>query len=194
MAAFAYNEPYKASSVLLTLAIHAIFFAALYLGVNWQAQQQEGMEVELWGELPQPNTPPAPAAHTAAPAPAKPVPAKPAPAEQPAPSPKADIGLAEKKKKTVTSKPKQAAKPESKKKPTQAELKRMQEDQQAAEQGADLAANQQLAAKKEKDTQAAQANAAIRSEVEKYKGLISSKIRHNIVPWTWRMTQRRYLW
>jgi colicin import membrane protein len=181
MAAFVYNEPYKYSSVLLTLAMHAIFFTALYLGVNWQVRQPEGMEVELWGELPETNAHPAPMAPPAETPPPKPVQAKPKPAETPAPPAKSDIDLAGGKKKTEVSKPKEATKPEQKKKPSKAELKRNQEDMQVADQGADVAVSKEQADNKEKAALAAKANAAIKSEVEKYKELIRSKIRNNIV-------------
>ncbi|HEY5995331.1 MAG TPA: cell envelope integrity protein TolA [Gallionellaceae bacterium] len=176
MSTLAYQEPYRFSAGLMTLVIHALFFALLYLGVNWQVQQPQGMEVEIWSELPETSIPPA-APPSVMPPPA-PEHAKPKAAEQSAPPAKADIELKDKKKKTEVEK---AAKPEAKKKPTRAEQKRMQEDILAMDQQAEAVTTQELTANQAKAAQAAKANAAITSEVEKYRALISSKIRSKIV-------------
>ncbi len=175
MSALAYQEPNRLSSGLLTLAVHAVFLAALYLGVNWQVKQPQGMEVELWGELPDANASPAPAAP---PVQTPPVKAEPKPAEQPAPPPKADIDLADKKKKAEA---KKTVKPEPKKKLTKAEQQRAQEDMQAMEKQAETVTAQGKEANQEKAALAAKANAAITSEVEKYRALIIAKIRSKIV-------------
>jgi colicin import membrane protein len=176
MSTLAYNEPYRVSAGLLTLLMHAVFFALMYLGVNWQVKQPQGMEVELWSELPEnthPLAPPPPAPLPAA------EPAKPKAAEKATPPAKADIELTDKtKKKTEAKKP---AKPEPKKKLTKAQQQRIQEDMQASEKEAEAAASQAQAENKAKAAQSAKAQAAIKSEVEKYRGLISAKIRSRIV-------------
>jgi colicin import membrane protein len=53
--AFSYSEPYKLPAGLLALVVHAVFFAILYLGVNWHNDQPQGMEVEIWSALPVPQ-------------------------------------------------------------------------------------------------------------------------------------------
>lgn len=176
------REPYKISSALLTLAVHAIFFVVLYLGLNWHSAQPEGMQVELWGQLPEaPAMPAAAAPPPSAPPkvePSKVESPKPAPVVKPAAPPKAAIQMPDKKRKIEPEKPKEAPKPPPKpKKMTKAEQKQAMEDMQALEQqqDRDLAARQQQAA------QAAKAASAIASEQQKYMGLISAKIRRNIV-------------
>ncbi len=169
------REPYKISSGLLTMAVHVLFFGMLYLGVNWHAEQPEGMQVELWGQLPAEAAPPVPAAPPP-PAPAKPEPVKPAEPAKPAPA-KAAIQMPGKKTKPEPKPAKEPAKPEPKKKTTQAERKQANEDMQAMEQQE----QQDLATREAREAQAAKAAAAISSEQEKYMGLISAKIRRNIV-------------
>lgn len=176
MSTLAYNEPHKISAGLLTLVIHALFLALLYLGVSWQVKQPEGMEVELWGELPETSPPPA-IQPPAAPAPA-PEHAKPKAVEKPAPPAKADIELAEKKKKAEV---KKTAKPEPKTKPSKADQKRMQEDILAMDKQAETVTAKELAASKDRAALAAKENAAITSEEQKYKALISARIRSKIV-------------
>lgn len=171
------HDPYKLSSGLLTLCVHAFFFVMLYLGVSWQTQQPEGMQVELWGQLPQ--APAMPAHVEAAPPPPEKVqPPKPREAVKPPPAPeKPAIQLPAKKPAAEIKKPKEAPKPEKKKPVTKAEQKRMAEDMRALEQQE----QQVLEAREAKDALAAKAAAAISSEEQKYRGLISAKIRRNIV-------------
>lgn len=176
MTALAYHEPYKFTAALATLAIHAIFFAVLYLGVNWQVKPPEGMEVEIWDSLPQTENPPAQQPPVAQPAP----PPKPQEMEKPVPPKKADIELAEKKKKPpVTQKP--APKPEPKKALSKAERRKLDEDIKALDQQQQKTDAQEQAARVAKAEQAAAAGAAVTSEIEKYKGLIRSRIRRKLV-------------
>lgn len=177
MSTLATHEPYRFSAGLLTLAVHAAFLVLLYMGVNWQVKQPEGMEVELWGELPDTLPPPPPAYRPETPPP--PVePAKPKAVEKAAPPAKADIELAEKKKKAET---KKTAKPEPKKKLTKAERERMQADLLAMDKQAETVDAKEKEASNKRAALAEKANAAIKSEVDKYKGLIRSKIRSKIV-------------
>lgn len=171
------REPYKISSGLLTLAVHILFFGILYLGLNWHSAQPEGMQVELWGQLPEAPAMPVQAAPPPPAAPAKVEPPKPAEAAKPAAPPKAAIEMPEKKRKIEEKKPKEAAKPAKPKKMTKAEQKQATEDMHALEQEQDM----DLAARQQQAAQAAKAAAAVASEQQKYMGLISAKIRRNIV-------------
>lgn len=58
------HEPYKLPAGLLALAVHAVFFALLYLGFSWQTQPPATMSVELWDSIPsapaEPVAPPPP--------------------------------------------------------------------------------------------------------------------------------------
>jgi len=184
MSALAYHEPYKFSAALLTLLVHAAFFALLYFGVNWQVKQPEGMEVELWQSLPEAENaaaPPGPPVAEAAP------PARQQQAEQPAPPAHADIEMQEKKKKPPV-KPKEQVKPEPKKTPTKAERQQALKEMQALDRQQDLADQQEQARREAQAARAAQqaadakaAAAAVKGEVDKYTGLIRSKIRRYIV-------------
>ncbi|HKB60314.1 MAG TPA: cell envelope integrity protein TolA [Gallionellaceae bacterium] len=168
------REPYKTSSGLLTLAVHLLFFGMLYLGVNWRTEQPQGMQVELWGHLPQQQVMPA----AAAPAPPPPQAERPRPAEpaKQAP-PKAAIQMPAKKLKPEVKKPAPAPTPPQPQKMTKAQREQAQADMRAMEQMEDT----DLASREIQDAQAARAAAAISSEQEKYMGLISAKIRRNIV-------------
>lgn len=171
------REPYKISSGLLTLAVHVLFFGGLYLGVSWHSAQPEGMQVELWGQLPEAQPIP-PHAAPPPPTPPKVEPVKPAESAKPAAPPKAAIQLPEKARKTEEKKPTEAAKPPPKpKKMTKAQQKQAMEDMQALEQQQDM----DLAARQEQAALAAKAAAAIASEQQKYMGLISARIRSHIV-------------
>lgn len=183
MGALAYKEPYKFSAGLLTLLAHTLFFSVLYFGVNWSVQQPQGMEVDLWANLPEtdnlspPVTPPAemqPASLQ------KVESAKPKEVEKPAPTVKAEIDMTEKKKKPLV-KPKQIVKPEPRKKLTESEQNRAQKEMQELINQQEPSEQQERARRAEHAAQAAAGAAAITGEVEKYKGLIGSKIRHNIV-------------
>lgn len=113
---YTYSDPYKLPAGLLALAAHALLFALLYFGVKWQVQPPQGMEVELWSDLPElniatPKSEPQQQAESA----------KPRELEKPVAA-KADIELAKKKK--------QPPKAEAKPKPpmTKAERKKAQAD------------------------------------------------------------------
>lgn len=166
-----YREQYKLSSGLLTLGVHLLFFGMLYLGLNWHAEQPEGMQVELWGQLPQSQTLPAPSAPP--PPPAQAAQPKPQQAEQQAPR-KAAIEMQAKRVKPAA---KQTSETPKKQKMTKAQREQAMADMRAMEQLED----KDLSTRESQDAQAAKAAAAISSEQEKYMGLISAKIRRNIV-------------
>lgn len=167
-----YHEPNKISSGLLTLVVHALFFGMLYFGLQWHYEQPEGMQVELWGNLPQQQVLPVRSAPPPPPSPAAQQP-KPAQAEQQVPK-KAAIEMQAKKVKSAAKKPDEKPK---KHKMSKAQRKQAMADMRAMEQLED----KNLANREAQDAQAAKAAAAISSEVEKYMGLISAKIRRNIV-------------
>lgn len=167
MASVAAYDPaasYRVSAGLLTLLVHVVFFGLLYLGVNWKAQQPQGMMVDLWSDLPVMESVP-PRAAPAAPPMEEVV--KPRAAEKLDSKPEIDLG---KKKKTERAKEKEEVKPQPKAKEKQPrESKAMQE----------------LLGQAERDEQQSRARqvaglAAITGEMEKYKGLIRSKVRSKI--------------
>ncbi|MGH8704524.1 MAG: energy transducer TonB [Burkholderiales bacterium] len=55
------SDPGLGSSVLLALAVHALLFAVLFLGVRWQNRPPEAVVVELWREPPPAPVEPKPA-------------------------------------------------------------------------------------------------------------------------------------
>ncbi len=182
MSAAVYAEPYKLPAGALALAVHAAFFALLYFGISWRAEPPQGMVVDIWDSLPEMKNIPAKVTppEEAQPEPLKPVePPKPVETQklakpaQPAEPHKADIELAEKKK--------QKAKLDEIKK--QMEQKKIieAEKMRAAQAEQERIRTVQAEQERARAEQAAKAAAAIASEIGKYKELIRSKIRHNIV-------------
>jgi colicin import membrane protein len=183
----------------LALAVHAAFFALLYLGVNWHIEPPQGMVVEMWESLPEPKVVPARIAPPPVeqPEPAMPVvPPKLVEPERPVLPPKADIQLREMKKPKVkpvevkkppppTKKPVEIKKPVPQKIPEvpKVDLKALAEQQALAEQRvqAELKARAEQNAQAElARTRAAQAG-ALGKLMDEYIGKIRGKIRSNIV-------------
>lgn len=184
----------RAISGAAAFVMHALFFALLVIGVNWQKKQPDSaMIVDLWNNLPpvaQPKADPAPPPEAKPepeppkPAPkveAKPPPPAPVPKAEPKPAPKPvtkpDIALKEKEDKDRKLKEQAAA----------AETKKRQEDQaraEAAKQQQAQEAEARRAAQEQADAQkklAAQAAAAQAKMVDEYKRRIADKIKRFIV-------------
>lgn len=77
-------QPGSVRAVFLALVVHAVFFALIVFGVNWQSAPPAPVEVELWDKLPKVPVPEA--AKPPEPPPPEPEPAK--PVEPPPPPPK----------------------------------------------------------------------------------------------------------
>ncbi|MEO7741590.1 MAG: cell envelope integrity protein TolA [Usitatibacter sp.] len=71
-------------AVFLALVVHAVFFALIVFGVNWQSAPPAPVEVELWANLPKVPAPPPPQEPAASPAPT-PEPARPVETTPPPP-------------------------------------------------------------------------------------------------------------
>jgi colicin import membrane protein len=183
--AYTYTEPYKLPSGLLAVLVHGMFFAVLFLGVNWHSKPPESMEVEIWDSLPVTQTEPA----KIEPLPVPPIevakPVEPPSPVEVTPPPKAEIELIDKKK--TKNKPAQPPKVVENK---QAQLKLAEQVQ--AEQAAQAAQSLQTV----KDAQAALIAKAAQAEQERlraaraseitrivndYGNRIKAKIRRNIV-------------
>jgi colicin import membrane protein len=166
------SRPYWLSAGVLTLIVHVMFLAMLYLGVRWRVQPPQGLEVDLWSELPQ-NVAPAPAAPPPPP-PAPPEVVKEQPVKQPA-TPAPDINVADKKQdqKKEKEKEKEKEKPDAKTKQADAARKDRMDMR-------DLMGQAERVDRKSRAAQSAE-QVAISGEVGKAKDMIRSKIRHNIV-------------
>ncbi|HXF80820.1 MAG TPA: hypothetical protein VN598_18270 [Usitatibacter sp.] len=72
-------QPGRVRSVILAIVVHAIFFAFIFFGVNWQSREAAPYQAELWDKLPavQPKQAPPKAE------PPKPAPEPPKPAPEP---------------------------------------------------------------------------------------------------------------
>lgn len=176
MSAAVYDEPYKLPAGALALAVHAMFFALLYFGVNWRAEPPQGMVVDIWESLPAPEA----ARVRVEPPPAEPLPVEqvepPKPSEppklvEPVEPPKADIELAEKKKK-------KAKLAEVEKQLEQKKIIDAKKAQQAAQAEQRVRAEQAAQAERER-VRAEQAAAG--KMVDEHKARIIAKIRRNIV-------------
>lgn len=180
-----------------TVLVHGLLLALLLMSFQWKTVKPMSIaEVELWDSIPTPQTqaqvkPPEP--EPPAPTPESPKvvePVKPEPKPEPAPEPKADIQVKkaipkpEKVEKTKPEKVKQE-KPKSEPKPEKQDPEALKKLQQAllAE---DAKVEKQEVAKPaaspsgDKTAQKAQAGVTNPTEMAKYVGLISSKIRQHV--------------
>jgi len=182
---------------VFTLVVHGLLLALLLVSFQWKTVKPMSIaEVELWDSVPTPKaqaevTPPEPPAPT--PEPPKVVePVKAEPKPEPAPEPKAEIQVKkvqpkpekiEKPKPVKEEKPKPEPKPEPK--PVKQDPEALKKLQQAllAE---DAKAEKQEVAKPaasptgDKTAQKAQAGTPNPTEMAKYVGLISAKIRQHV--------------
>jgi colicin import membrane protein len=180
-----------------TVLVHGLLLTLLLMSFQWKTVKPMSIaEVELWDSIPTPQTeaqvkPPEP--EPPAPTPESPKvvePVKPEPKPEPAPEPKADIQVKkaipkpEKVEKTKPEKVKQE-KPKSEPKPEKQDPEALKKLQQAllAE---DAKVEKQEVAKPaaspsgDKTAQKAQAGVTNPTEMAKYVGLISSKIRQHV--------------
>ncbi len=167
--AYSYSEPYKLPAGALALVVHAAFFALLYFGVNWHAEPPQGMAVDIWENLPEPQVEPM---KVEPPPVAQVEPPKPVEPPRPVAPPKPEIALPEKKKPKAP----EPAKPAEIKPVPPKKTEPVQMDQKA------LAAQaEQDRARAAQAAQQAAAAAAITGEIGKYKGLIKAKITRYVV-------------
>ncbi|SEK98017.1 TonB C-terminal domain-containing protein [Nitrosovibrio tenuis] len=180
-------EPGRVPAGVLAVLVHIIFFALMIFGLNWKTYPPEGMVVDLWSSLPQPEVPVQPTIKEAPkPAPPPPEP-KPVPKAETPPPAKPDIALKEKieKPKPVEKeKPKPVEKkPPEKQKPAEKEHKEQKD--QLKEQKTRVADEIEQIQRQQEANDRLQAQAAAQSrlmnEIAEYKARILAKIRRNIV-------------
>lgn len=169
MSSTAYHEPHRVSAGILALAVHSLFFALLYFGLNWNrhAYLPATMSVQLWSSLPDDTVTPA-----AAPRIEAVVPPQPEKIAQP------DIVIPEKKK-SVPVAPKESE-PEQKKPVPQAARVTKSRPEKAKAPKASKEAEQQAALQKAEQARQAAQEAAIGQVVDEYQAKIQAKIRRNI--------------
>lgn len=182
-------NPYKARAAALSLFVHLLLLVLLLVSFEWKTQQPVMVaQVELWESLPADKPVAKPPQPKPVPEPPKPEPKplpkpepKPEPAPEPEPEPKAEIQVKkkepEKPKPPKPEKKPEPKKPEPKPEPKKEEmlnldeLKRLQ--QELLEEGASAPA------KKQGPTQAGE-NVVNQSEIDKYRGLITAKIKRYV--------------
>lgn len=157
---------------MLALLVHIAFFALLIFGITWQAQEPAGVVVELWSDLPAPETrqviePVEPPPPPPPPEPIKKAPPKPVVAPPPTKAP----GIALKEKRLQEEKHKQELLRQEKLK-----QEKQKQDQQKQEQAHLVEVARQQQAEMAKRAQAQQA-AALQTIKGEYVGRIQSKIR-----------------
>lgn len=172
-AALNYPEPYRFSAGVLALLVHLAFFGLLYFGVRWQSPPNEEFAVEMWQSLPNaevvPEQPPPPAP------PARMEPTPPAKVVAPVSPPvKADIEIREKKSRKAELKEKQAKQNEAKLK---AAAKAKQEEAERKE----LEAYSDRIRTAEQERVRKEVAVATQVQVDRYTGMIRSKIRRKII-------------
>ncbi len=174
MSATVYHEPHRVPAGILALAVHSIFFALLYFGLNWNrhAYLPATMSVQLWSSLPDDTVTPAVVPRIEAV-----VPPQPEKIAQP------DIVIPEKKKPVPV--PPQEPEPEQKKPVPQAAkaAKPRPEKSKAPRLNKEAArmAEQQAALQKSEQARQAEQAAEIGRVVDEYQAKIQAKIRRNIV-------------
>ena len=190
---YPYSESYKLPAGILALAVHAAFFALIYFGVSWRVEPPQGMMVEIWESLPkveaEPVKAPPPVEQVEPPKPAEPpkvveppkpveIPKSVEPEPLPAP-PKAEIELAEKKKKLKAKQLEDEKKKKADELKKQAEQKKLEAERAAKAEQERVRAEQ--AARAEQERARAEQAAAIGKVVDEHKAKIIAKIRRNIV-------------
>jgi len=177
-----HRESFKFSAGALALVVHGLFFSLLFFGFDWHISPSPNIQVEMWDRLPSPEP-------KLAPTPPPPPPPPPAPKHvvtpkvvKPALKFKADIELRDRKKaarlkRELAERKMLAAKKEKIRKEKLAK-KLAEEKQRAAE---ERIAQENTRIKELRARMRADVNAAVQSEVQRYKDLIQAKIRRNIV-------------
>lgn len=192
MAAAAMASREQTLAGALALVTHVLFLALIVFGVSWQQKQvQTAMVAELWHDLPavappKVEPPPRPAVKPEPPPPAPKVEAKPPP-PKPAPAPKPDIALKEKQEKERKLKEQAAAeeKQRAAEKVREAAEKKKRDEAEVLKKKQAAEADQARRLAEEQDNMraaaAAQQAAAAAREIDKYKRLISDRIKRFIV-------------
>jgi colicin import membrane protein len=172
MSATVYYEPYKLPAGALALVVHAVFFALLYFGFNWNRQvlSNPTMSVELWPSLPEEVVAPPviPKVTEVAPPP---------PPQEKIVEP--DIVMPDKKKaaiKPVETKPEKIKPAPKVAKPKPDIPKPVEQDPEARRLADEQAAREQAERIKQEEQAAATGRL-----VDQYKAKIMDKIRRNIV-------------
>ncbi|MGA7595019.1 MAG: cell envelope integrity protein TolA [Gallionella sp.] len=174
MSATVHHEPHSVPAGILALAVHSIFFALLYFGLNWNrhAYLPATMSVQLWSSLPDGAVAPPEARRAEAVVP--PQPEKIAQPDIVIPDKKKPVPVPPKASEPGQMKPVPQTAKAAKPKPEKPKTPRL--NQEAARMAEQQAAMQ----KAEQARQAAQA-AAIGEVVDEYQAKIQAKIRRNIV-------------
>ena len=176
-----HENPIAIRAGALSVLVHVVLLSLLIVSFNWKTVKTiQVAEVELWDSLPQPEVTPPPPAPEPEPEPPKPEPVvKEQPKPEPAPEPKAEIEI--KKKVELKVEPKKEEKPKPDPKIKEAEKKRQEQEKLKKLQQELLAEDSHAPQKEANDeaakAQAAQSAAALKTELDKYIGLVSAKIR-----------------
>jgi len=196
------RQPGKIRSVILAVAVHALFFALIVFGVTWQSRPTPPLQAELWDKLPPgpPASAPKAAPEPPPPAPPKAEPRPEPPKAEPTPEPpkadptpeppRPDPAIAEKKErekkereKKEREKKEQERKELERKEQQKREVARKELEKKEREAKAAAEAKSRAEAKARADAEArakAAADAASQaraSEIDSYRGRIRDKIR-----------------
>jgi len=175
-----HRESFNFAAGALALVVHGMFFSLLFFGFNWHISPSSSIQVKMWDSLPSPEPKPAP----------KPPPPPPSAPKhivtpkivKPTIKSKADIELKDKKKaarlKKELAERKMLADKKEKIRKEKLAKKLADEKQRVAEA---RIAQENTRIQELKTRMRADVNAAVQSEVQRYKDLIQAKIRRNIV-------------
>ena len=199
-----HEKPIAWRAGMFSLLVHVVLLAVMLISFNWKTVSPSNIaQVELWDNLPTAEpakkpVPPEPKPESVPEPKPKPLPPppKPEPKPEPAPEPEADIQLKqeaqkrkeEEKKRLAAEKLKEEEKRKLEEKKRKEEEKRKVEEKRKQDQQRKLEELQKMIADENKAQQqerqaaatSSAASAASAGEVDKYVGLISSKIRRNV--------------
>ncbi len=181
MSEFVYVERYKLPAGILAILVNGLFFAFIIFGVSWRVAPQPPMVVDIWESLPEMDIaplsvePPLATPPKEIPEPAKvPTPTRPSPVKtvEPILPSKAEIELAEKKKKIEKEEEKEA----QRKKKTEQEAMKALKLQEAAEEAAKALKLQEAAQEAAKARKLQEAEQVEQARVQSEKLAASNSI------------------
>lgn len=185
-------QPGRVRSVILAIVVHAIFFAFIVFGVNWQTRETAPYQAEIWAKLPpapkaaQPPPqeppkpePPKPEPPKPAPEPPKPPPEPPKPEVKPEPpKPDPEIALkAEREKKEQEKRERQEKLDREKKEKEKAEREKQKRDEAQKKREEEARKREEQQAFEAAEQQREAAAAARQQEYNEWIGKIQARIR-----------------
>lgn len=175
-------QPGRLRAIFLALAVHALFFGFIVVGVSWQSSPTPPIEAEIWDKLPPvaakpPPEPEPPRPEPPKPEPAKPEPPRPEPAKPEPPPPDPEIALKAEREKKERERKKEDEVRKKREELEAARKKREQEEAAKKKLAEDKRRREEEAARQEAEKARAAQLEARQREFNQYVDRIKAKIR-----------------